>query len=127
MHKISITAGITLDRDGNSIKDSLTKLQRIRDKMAREFGGYTEFSTYVGWINGKNELVEEIGRQFVILVETVPGIYGQAHKLAEFVSFELNQDSVILEVIETSANFINQPEPSSFKGRALAAGYNNIL
>lgn len=122
MHKITITAGITQDRDGNSIHDSLSKLQRIRNKMAREFGGYTETSTYGGWINPKGELVEEIGRQFVILADTVPGVYGKAHKLAEFVSFELNQDSVILEVVETSANFINQPPANSLAAYHLGAG-----
>jgi hypothetical protein len=109
MNRITIIAGITQDRDGNPIFDTLTKLQRIRLKMAREFGGYTETNTYGGWINGEGHLVEEIGRQWVILADSALGIYGKAHKMAEFISFELNQDSVILEVIESSASFINQP------------------
>lgn len=108
MHKITIIAGVTQDRDGNSIHDSLTKLKRIRLRMAKDFGGYTEAQTYGGWINPEGDLVEEIGRAWTIYADG-EFIYNKAHKLAEFVSFELNQDSVVLEMVETGANFLGQP------------------
>lgn len=109
MFRATIIAGITQDRDGNAIKDTLHKLQNIRAKLARDFGGYTEVQSFGGWINPEGELVEELGRTWTIYTDKG---YGVAHNAAEFVSFELNQDSVVLEVIETGANFINQPQPA---------------
>lgn len=112
MHKITIIAGISLDRDNKPIHATLTKLQNIRRRMAKDFGGYTETISEGGWINPLGELVEEIGRTWTIYAEG-DFVYNKAHKLAEFVSFELNQDSVVLEVIESGASFINQPTPAA--------------
>lgn len=114
MFKVTIIAGIGLDRDGNPVKDTLAKLQRIRGALARRFGGYTESRTEGGWIKPESgELVEEVGRQWTAYTDASEAVARHlALEAAEFVSFELNQDSVVMELAPAFAGFVSQPAPA---------------
>ena len=112
MQRITITAGIGYDRNGAALhaQDVQQALAGIRATLARAFGGYTEAETVGGWINGAGELVTEPGRRWVALADLRRDEARQAARaVADYVRDALQQESVLIELDTSTAEFRTAP------------------
>jgi len=112
MYKATVTAGVGFDMHGDILQANAL-LPKIRREIARHAGGYTELNTKGGWVDDEGELVDELGKQWIVYLPTSDRQQAiqQATMLAEFVRDSLNQRSVMLEFGEAVVHIIESESP----------------
>jgi hypothetical protein len=74
-----------------------------KEFISRKFGGYTAISAFGGWMNAKNEFIEEkvdILEFHAILNDKVNKGIESIKNLGNALKIDLNQESVFIQIIE---------------------------
>lgn len=112
MNKLTITAGIEQDRDGNTISDAdkAHALDLIRNYLALKFGGYTEIDTAGGYtMRSTGALVTEQGKRWEVASAAVSyegAGYLNVLDTARMIRDTLAQESVMVEVSAPNIEFV---------------------
>ena len=110
MQRITITAGIGEDRNGNAMSDESVAemLATIRARLAATFGGYTETDAMGGWINESGRLVVEPSKRWILLTDANAKDADElADAAARVIGRGLRQAAVVIERETIAGRFVD--------------------
>ena len=87
----------------NDLDKSGTVVSAVKERLSREYGGFTAYDANGGWINDDGELVEDN----ITVVESVGDIRKDTvEDICRSVKRILNEDSVMWEVHDTNVGYV---------------------
>ena len=106
MFEVKFYLGLGKDRDGNTLSSEFvrTRLSRVRQRLAMEFGGYTEYSHAGGWVEDRatDYVVTEIGATFVVITDNA----GIVRDTAAAIRDEFRQSAVLVTMSKVESTFV---------------------
>ena len=107
MKHITLNIGTEIRADGLPLTDSerLSGMKAIEANALDVFGGVTIVPTWGAWRNSAGETVTEEGIQLDILTDQ-PEAEASARNLAAQAKALLHQQSVLLQIRDTTAEFV---------------------
>lgn len=111
MKKITIITGRDFSGDGEQLTEQFVenRTKQARERLVDAFGGFTETHTIGGWRNPiSGKLVQERGIKWEILAEDDDDLQFKARFLAAYVRSSFRQFSVVLEINDTNAQFVEE-------------------
>lgn len=105
MNRVEIGVGVERDRDGVTVNYLQSKIENVRWRASKEFGGVAIIICDGGWIDPNGEFVGEQG--IIIRIDNVPAAkLDRARVFAEWVKKIFNQTAVAYSVTEVNTEFL---------------------
>lgn len=106
MFEVKFYLGLGKDRDGNTLSPEFvrTRLSRVRQRLAMEFGGYTEYSHMGGWVEDRatGYVVTEVGVTFVVVTDSI----GLVRDTAAAIRDGFDQSAVLVTMTKVESEFV---------------------
>lgn len=110
MFQITITIGTEFAGDGHrlSVIERADAQHQVEALLVDRFGGFTRHESTGGWKDPHGTVVHEHGASYEVLADVAETkARADAHEIARAARVAFKQDSVLLRVVPTQAEFVN--------------------